>query len=183
MLRSAVLLTTAAYLVVAFAGVDTAGGKALGPRLLLPLFPLLTVSAHRRDRRLSRQCRRRPTAGSGVPALVLAGMAVTIHLLGHDPGLHYRNRDDSRMIRSVVDSRERLDRGRRRVHRADAAAAVLPARSCCSPTPRSSGRKLGARLAAERQTQPRFVVTRARRRAPSDLCAVPEPRAASSGDA
>ena len=30
---------------VAYAGVDTSGGKSLGPRLLLPLLPLLSVSA------------------------------------------------------------------------------------------------------------------------------------------
>ena len=83
-LRPAILLTAAAYLVVAFAGVDTAGGKGLGPRLLLPLFPLLTVSAivaigaylasaAAADRWVGR-------AG-----LVLAGMAVAIHLFGAIP--------------------------------------------------------------------------------------------------
>ncbi len=45
LLPAAVLATTAAYLVIAFAGVDTSGGKSLGPRLLLPLLPLLSVSA------------------------------------------------------------------------------------------------------------------------------------------
>ena len=40
-----VLTTTGVYLALAFAGADTSGGKALGPRLLLPLMPLLTVAA------------------------------------------------------------------------------------------------------------------------------------------
>ena len=38
-------MTALMYLVIAFAGVDTSGGKSLGPRLLLPLLPLLSVSA------------------------------------------------------------------------------------------------------------------------------------------
>ena len=62
-LRSAILLTAAAYLVVAFAGVDTTGGKGLGPRLLLPLLPAAGRQRHRRDRRLSRQWRRGRSLG------------------------------------------------------------------------------------------------------------------------
>ena len=38
-------VTALMYLLIAFAGVDTSGGKSLGPRLLLPLHPLLSVSA------------------------------------------------------------------------------------------------------------------------------------------
>ena len=44
-LRRAILIAAAAYLVIALAGVDTTGGKSLGPRLLLPLVPLLAASA------------------------------------------------------------------------------------------------------------------------------------------
>ena len=44
-LPSALACTAVAYLVVAFIGIDTSGGKSLGPRLLMPLLPLLTVSA------------------------------------------------------------------------------------------------------------------------------------------
>ena len=44
-MRGAVLLTTLAYVALAYAGVDTTGGKSLGPRLLLPLFPMLTVAS------------------------------------------------------------------------------------------------------------------------------------------
>ena len=50
----------------------------------------------------------RPTAGSDGQASLLAGMAVAIHLFGAIPAYDHRNQDDSRMIRSVVDSRERL---------------------------------------------------------------------------
>jgi hypothetical protein len=40
-----VLVTTTAYLALAFAGADTTGGKSLGPRLLLPIMPLLAIVA------------------------------------------------------------------------------------------------------------------------------------------
>ncbi len=164
-LRSAILLTAAAYLVVAFAGVDTAGGKGLGPRLLLPLFPLLAVSAivaigaylgsaAAADRWVGR-------AG-----LVLAGMAVTIHLFGAIPAYYYRNQDDSRMIRSVVDSRERLIV----VDDPFTAQMLLPLyyrRLVLLADSAELRGKLGARLAAERQTS-LILVTRARD-TPSDL--------------
>src|SRR4029079_9864472 len=40
-----VLVAVASYVVLAFLGMDTSGGKSLGPRLLLPLVPLLGASA------------------------------------------------------------------------------------------------------------------------------------------
>ena len=165
------LLTAAAYLVVAFAGVDTAGGKGLGPRLLLPLFPLLAVSAivaigaylgsaAAADRWVGR-------AG-----LVLAGMAVAIHLFGAIPAYYYRNQDDSRMIRSVVDSRERLIV----VDDPFTAQMLLPLyyrRLVLLADSDELRGKLGARLAAERQTS-LILVTRARGHAERSR-AVPEP--------
>jgi hypothetical protein len=44
-LRPVATCSLVSYLLLAFAGADTSGGKALGPRLLLPLLPLLTVAA------------------------------------------------------------------------------------------------------------------------------------------
>jgi hypothetical protein len=164
-LRPAILLTAAAYLVVAFAGVDTAGGKGLGPRLLLPLFPLLAVSAivaigaylgsaDKTDRWVGR---------AGV---VLAGMAIAIHLFGAIPAYYYRNRDDSRMIRSVVESRERLIV----VDDPFTAQLLLPLyyrRLILLADSDELRGKLGASLAAERQSS-LILVTRARD-TPSDL--------------
>ena len=46
-------LTALIYLLIAFAGVDTSGGKSLGPRLLLPLHPLLSVVGRRGYRLVS----------------------------------------------------------------------------------------------------------------------------------
>jgi hypothetical protein len=106
-LRRTILFAAVAYLIIAFAGVDTSGGKSLGPRLLLPLLPLLAVSAVvciaayvRAPRRLDRWV---GTVGVG-----LAGMAVTIHALGCIPAWYARNRDDYGAVRSVIDSGQRL---------------------------------------------------------------------------
>lgn len=101
------LAATAAYLAIAFAGVDTSGGKSLGPRLLLPLLPLLSVSAlmivasHLRstlaiDRLVG-------YAGAG-----LVAAAVVIHVWGTIPAYRQRNADDASAVRAVAASRERI---------------------------------------------------------------------------
>jgi hypothetical protein len=106
-LRQAVLVTAAAYLAIAIAGVDTTGGKSLGPRLLLPLVPLLAASAL-----LAIEAYLRAPAAIdkyvGVAGVALFLMAVAIHALGAIPAYVARNRIDAKALRSVVDSGERI---------------------------------------------------------------------------
>jgi hypothetical protein len=104
---AAVLATTAAFLVVAFAGVDTSGGKSLGPRLLLPLWPLLSVSAimivasHLRSTLpLDRLV--------GYAGAALVGAALVIHLGGTIPAYKQRNADDAAAVLAVAASPERI---------------------------------------------------------------------------
>ena len=156
-LRPAILLTAATYLVVAFAGVDTSGGKSLGPRLLLPLLPLMAVSAVigigaylRAPAALDRLI--------GATGVLLVGMAVTIHALGCIPAYYGRNRDDFTMLRAVSDSGERLIVADNEF----TAQLLLPLYYrrilLLADTPEAS-RRLGALLAAER-LRSLLVVTR-----------------------
>jgi hypothetical protein len=100
-------LTALMYLVIAYAGVDTNGGKSLGPRLLLPLHPLLSVSAvviiasylgspARVDRAV------------GWVGVALVATAVVIHLGGTIPAYRQRNADDASAVRAAAASPERV---------------------------------------------------------------------------
>lgn len=100
-----VLITTAAYLLIAFAGVDTSGGKSLGPRLLLPLVPLLTTAAIVQVRAYSRSpsAVQRATGWMGVALCILA---LTLHLGGAVPAYHGRNAEDGAALQLARDARE-----------------------------------------------------------------------------
>ena len=102
-----VLFTTVAYLLLAFIGADTHGGKSLGPRLLLPLLPLLTVaavmriSAHvRSDVRLERW--------TGAVGVLLLCMSLTMHVFGTSVAYYNRNQDDVSALSAVASSRVRV---------------------------------------------------------------------------
>ena len=119
------LITMAAYLALAFAGVDTTGGKGLGPRLLLPLLPFSPFAAIVRivDYLRANQGTDRWLGRLGV---LLVVMTLVMHTYATTVAYYMRNRDDS----SVILARCRLprtDRGRRRgPHGAAALSAVLP---------------------------------------------------------
>ena len=105
--RSVVGFTTAAYLIIAYAGVDTTGGKSLGPRLLLPLLPLLTVSAIvtiaaylRAEGAVNRAV--------GCTGAVLVAIAVVIHVGGTIPAYEQRNVDDASAVLAVAASPYRI---------------------------------------------------------------------------
>jgi len=102
-----VLITTGAYLALAFVGADTSGGKALGPRLLLPVLPLLAVAA------VSTIWRYRSAASTtdrwvGYAGLVLIAMSASMHLLGTIPAYVERNRGDAEAVVAVARSPERI---------------------------------------------------------------------------
>ena len=104
---AATAFTTLAYLVIAFAGVDTSGGKSLGPRLLLPLFPLLAVAAIVRIREYldgAHGAERRV----GALGAALAVMAIALHLGGTIPAYHRRNADDTKTLRALASVPDRI---------------------------------------------------------------------------
>ena len=101
------VFTTLTYLFVAFAGVDTSGGKSLGPRLLLPLFPLLTVGAIMRiDEYLTSTSR--VERGVGVAGVTLGLMAITMHLGGTIPAYYDRNIEDMKTLQAVAERPDRI---------------------------------------------------------------------------
>lgn len=103
---AATVLTTVVYLIVAFAGVDTSGGKSLGPRLLLPLFPILAVAAIARidDFRRGAHWLDRSTGMVGVALVV---MAISIHVAAVR-AYHHRNSDDLKIVQAVRETPHRI---------------------------------------------------------------------------
>ena len=101
------LLTAVAYLVLAFAGVDTTGGKGLGPRLLLPLFPILVTAAVIRIHAYL-QAGTSADAWSGRIGALLVVMALLVQMYGTTVAYYARNRDDAAVVRAVAGSRERI---------------------------------------------------------------------------
>jgi hypothetical protein len=105
--RAVVGFATAAYLLIAYATVNTTGGKSLGPRLLLPLLPLLTVSAIVAIANYLR-------AGGAVNRAVgwtgaaLVAIAVVIHAGGTIPAYKQRNADDAAAVLAVAASPQRI---------------------------------------------------------------------------
>ena len=90
----AIVAATALYVVAAMVATNTTGGKSLGPRLLLPLLPLLAVAAMMRIAAYLRASAalERVTGYSGV---LLVALAAVIHLAGAIPAYHARNREDA----------------------------------------------------------------------------------------
>ena len=100
-----VLVTTVSYLVIAFAGVDTSGGKSLGPRLLLPLVPLLATAAIVQIRAYTRSLSvvQRATGWMGVG---LCALALALHLGGAMRAYYVRNAEDGAALLIAKAARE-----------------------------------------------------------------------------
>ena len=101
------LIGTLAYVATAFAGVDTTGGKGLGPRLLMPLLPLVTVSAVTRIQAYLRGGSRVDRLVGGV-GLLLVALTLVMHVYGTTKAYYMRNHADAAVIRSVASHPERV---------------------------------------------------------------------------
>jgi hypothetical protein len=105
--RRVVLLSFVSYVVLAFLGMDTSGGKALGPRLLLPLVPLLGTSAlvailgHLASARLSNRL-------IGACGAVLVAVSLTIHLGSTLPAWVVRTRQDAERLDAIANAGQRV---------------------------------------------------------------------------
>jgi hypothetical protein len=105
--RGAMLLTAAGFLALAYVGVDTTGGKSLGPRLLLPLFPLLAVASVASIRHYLGAIAR-TDRWIGYAGVLLVMMTLVIHLGGTVPAYIARNRGDGAALTAVASSPERI---------------------------------------------------------------------------
>ena len=97
MLVRTILLATVVFIVVSFVTTNTTGGKSLGPRLLLPLLPLLAIAALFR---IGSYLRQRGTIERtiGWAGVSLAIVAAGIHLAGTIPAYYHRNRADAAAV-------------------------------------------------------------------------------------
>jgi hypothetical protein len=149
-IRGIVAFTAITYLLVAYAGVDTSGGKSLGPRLLLPIIPLLCVSALIGISSYLRSSNvvDRAIGWSGI-AFVL--MAVTIHLGGTIPAYRQRNADDASAVVAAAASAERIVVADD-MYTAQLLFPLYNRKIILLADTIELGNRLGARLAAERFT-------------------------------
>ena len=102
-----IVVTSVLFVAVAFAMTKTTGGKSLGPRLLLPLLPLLAVAALVRiaeylksDARIERLM--------GIAGVALVVIGAIIHVAGTVPAYYVRNRDDSSAVLTALRSPARV---------------------------------------------------------------------------
>ena len=93
-------------MIVAFIGTDTNGGKSLGPRLLMPLLPFLTVAAVMRIAEYFRGARMERAVAIAGSGLILC--SVVMHVFGTLPAYHFRNHQDARAVLVIAAAPERI---------------------------------------------------------------------------
>jgi hypothetical protein len=99
--------TTATFLVIAFAGVDTTGGKSLGPRLLLPLFPLLaassvvSIASYLRSPGIVNRL-------VGLTGVALVALSIVIQVGAAIPAYRYRNADHASALQAAGEAAEQV---------------------------------------------------------------------------
>jgi hypothetical protein len=106
-MHAALAISAAIYLVLAFAGADTTGGKGLGPRLLLPLFPILAVGAIEGIAAYLRAPARADRL-AGLAGALLVVISLATHLGGTIPAYVVRNREDGSAMMAVKAAPERI---------------------------------------------------------------------------
>jgi hypothetical protein len=106
-IHGALVLTAVVYLLLAFGGADTTGGQALGPRLLLPLFPMMGVAAISTIRDYLGTGRRVDRAVGAIGGLLVAA-ALCLHVSATIPAYIWRNREDASAIMAVKGAPERI---------------------------------------------------------------------------
>jgi hypothetical protein len=93
--RRLALATAAAFVIVTFLTINTVGGKPLGPRLLMPIIPLLTLAAWESIVVWTRQLREHWADGAvGLLGLGLVAVSVLIEAGSTIPAFVFRNRSD-----------------------------------------------------------------------------------------
>jgi len=102
-----VIVTTAIYLAIAYVGTDTHGGKSLGPRLLLPLLPLLVVAAVIRIGSYWRSTWLAERS-VGLIGVTLLCLSLVMHVFGTLPAYHRRNQADAGALVALAASRVRV---------------------------------------------------------------------------
>ena len=101
------LFSLVSYVVLAFAGVDTSGGKSLGPRLLLPLLPLLVAASWRNVADFLASARPGERV-AGMCGIALTMLALGIHLGAAIPAYVVRSNEDASAMRTIRSSPERV---------------------------------------------------------------------------
>jgi len=156
--RVSALLLSAAFVLVAVATTNTSGGKPLGPRLLLPIWPMLAAAAWQGVRGHAQAGRRAPLQrllAAGGAALVLAGVFInTVTLMPMYRGVDAESLDAARYLAGTTE--EVIIVGS--PFAIDPVIAVYPSRSVMLATSAADAADIARRL--EHGRIRRFLVVR-----------------------
>jgi hypothetical protein len=107
--RRLALVTAALFLAVTFLTINTIGGKPLGPRLLMPIIPLIVLAAWEAIVQWTRQLHARRADGVvGLLGLGLLLLSVAIEVGSTIPAFALRNHSDYISVQRIVDARSRI---------------------------------------------------------------------------